>query len=163
MFDFIKRRALEKDDLKSMAKLMYQDVSEDGWDKENLTKRNLDFTVESIRFIDLYTKRLMTTEKGTELLNKHFGSFVVRIGAYIGEVIKNTIKQDFYWYEFDSVYDYSSALDEMDRRKESYSLLYSKKRDIVILPLLEVAQFLEGNAKYPNFLTYVEEMIKKNA
>jgi hypothetical protein len=142
---------------------MYRDVSEDVWDKENLTKRNLDFSIESTRFIDLYVKRLMNTEEGIELLNKHFDNFVVRIGAYIGEVIKNNINQDFFWYEFDSVYVYSSALDEIHRSEKPYSLLYSKKRDIVILPLLEVSQFLEGKSRYPNFLFYVEEMIKRNS
>lgn len=105
MFDFLKRTKLIKDDLRGMAALMYRDVSEDVWDKENLTKRNLDFSIESIRFIDLYAKRLMDTEKGVDLLNKHFDNIVLRIGAYTGEVIKNNIKQDFKWYEFESVYD----------------------------------------------------------
>ncbi|OKL37436.1 hypothetical protein [Domibacillus mangrovi] len=163
MFDFLKRTKLIKDDLKGMATLMYRDVSEDAWDKENLTKRNLDFTIESTRFIDMYVKRLMNTEKGIELLNKHFDNFVVRIGAYIGEVIKKNINQDFIWYEFDSVYAYSSALDEFHRSEKTYSLLYSKKRDIVILPLLETTHFLEGASTYPNFLAYVEDMIKKNS
>ena len=57
MFGFLNRAKLKKDDLKGIAKLMYQDVSEDSWDKENLTERNLDFTIESVRFIDLYTNR----------------------------------------------------------------------------------------------------------
>jgi hypothetical protein len=105
----------------------------------------------------------MNTEMGTELLNEHFDNFVVRIGAYIGEVIKNNIKQDFYWYEFDSVYNYSSKLDGVYSSIETQSVLYSKKRDIVILPLFVVSQFLEGNSPYTNFLTYVEEMIKQNA
>lgn len=43
----------------------------------------------------MYVERLMNTEKGIELLNKHFDNFVVRIGAYIGEVIKRNINQDF--------------------------------------------------------------------
>lgn len=162
MFGFLYKTKLSKDDLKGIAKLMYKDVSEDAWDKENLTKRNLDFTVESIRYIDLYAKRLMDTVVSTELLNKHFDSFTNRIGAYIGEVIKKNIKQDFHWYEFDSVYHYSSQLDGVYNRG-SYSVLYSKKRDTVILPLVMVSRFLEGNSPYPNILNYVEEMIKQNS
>lgn len=50
-----------------------------------------------------YAKRLMNTEMGTRRLNEYFDHFVVRIGAYIGEVNKNNVKQDFYWKEFDSV------------------------------------------------------------
>lgn len=162
MFGFFYKTKLRKDDLKGIAKLMYQDVSEDAWDKENLTKRNLDFTVESIRYIDLYVKRLMNTVVGSELLNKHFDNFTNRIGAYIGEVIKNNIKQDFRWYEFESVYHYSSKLNGVYNRG-NYSVLYSKKMDIVILPLVIVSQFLEGNSPYPNILNYVEEMIKQNS
>lgn len=137
-------------------------VSEDSWDKENLTKRNLDFTIESVRYLDTYKKRLMNTEFGTELLNKHFDILVVRIGAYIGDVIKNNIKQDFYWYKSDSVHDYSPNLDGVYITK-TQSVLYSKKRDIVILPLDMVSRFLKGNSPNSNFLTYVEETIKQNS
>jgi len=163
MFGFLNKAKLIKDDLKGIAKLMYQDVSNDSWDKENLTKRNLDFTIESVRYIDMYTKRLMNTEFGTELLNKHFDNLVVRTGAYIGEVIKNNIKQDFFWYESDSVYNYSPKLDGVFNNTKTQSVLYSKKRDIVILPLNVVSQFLKGNSSYSDFLTYVEETIKQNA
>jgi hypothetical protein len=163
MFDFLNRTRLVKDDLKGIAKLMYQDVSDDSWDKENLTKRNLDFTIESVRYIDMYTKRLMKLESGAELLNKHFDNFVVRIGAYLGEVIKINLKQDFYWYEFESVYNYSNKLDGVYSSIKSPSVLFSKKRDIVILPFNVVSEFLNGNSSYTNFLTYAEEMIRENS
>ncbi|WHZ05737.1 hypothetical protein QNH48_14400 [Neobacillus sp. YX16] len=141
---------------------MYQDVSNDSWDKENLTKRNLDFTIESVRYIDMYTERLLNTEFGTELLNKHFDNLVVRIGAYVGEVIKNNVKQDFYWYESDSVQNFSPNLNELHSVSKTQSVLYSKKRDKVILPLNVVSQLLKENCPYSNLLTYVEEMIKQN-
>lgn len=162
MFGFLNRKKLIKDDLKGRAKLMFQDVSDDAWDQENLTKKKLDFSIESIRYIDMYTKRLMTTEMGTTLLNEHFDNFVSRIGAYIGEVIKNNLNQDFLWYEFDSVYLYSSKLDGLQRAIKTEAVLYSKKRDLVILPLSVVAQFLEESSSYPNFLDYAEEMMKQN-
>lgn len=155
---FSRNPSLRKDNLKDIAKLMYQDVSDDPWDKENLTKKNLDFTIESIRFIDMYLKRLMNTK----LLNEHMDNFVLRIGAYIGEVIKRKIDQDFNWYEMDSVKEYSANVDGLDSRKKQ-SVLYSEKRDIVISPLLVVFQFLEGNSPYTNLQTYVEEMIKNNS
>jgi len=156
---FIRRNKLVKDDLKDIARLMYKDVSKDAWDQENLTKENLDFTVDSIRFIDLYSKKLMTTD--VELLNKHFNNFVNRIGAYVGEVIKRNINQDFQWYEFDSVYNHSAQLHNISRNKKSWTLLYSKSGDCVIMPLLEVADFFEGDSTYPSLLSYVEEMIRQ--
>ncbi|MGE7591947.1 hypothetical protein ACQKM1_00265 [Peribacillus frigoritolerans] len=163
MFGSLNKTKLIKNDLKGIAKLMYQDVSVDTWDQENLTKRNLDFTIESIRYIDAYTKRLSTTQMGRELLKNHFDNFVVRIGAYIGEVIKRNINQDFKWYEYDSVYHFSSALDEVNRGIKTETVLYSKKRDRVIMPLTVVAQHLEGNPAHADFLEYVEETIKQSS
>ncbi|WP_025025774.1 hypothetical protein [Caldalkalibacillus mannanilyticus] len=163
MFSFLKKTKLVKDPLKGIAKLMYDDVSDDAWDQENLTKRNLDFTIESIRYIDLYVNRLLTTEQGQALLNEHFDHLVSRIGAYIGEVIKSKIQEDFCWYEFHSVYQHSSNLAEEYRHTSPYTLLYSKKRDVVLSPLSEVAQFLQGKSDYPDFLAFVEHMVKQHS
>ncbi|MFT9597071.1 hypothetical protein [Mesobacillus sp.] len=163
MFNVFNKAKLQKDDLKGIAKLMYQDVFNDSWDKENLTKRNLDFTIESVRYIDMYTKRLMGTEFGTELLSKHFDNLVLRIGAYVGEVIKSNVNQDYHWYKSDSVENYSPNLNELHSVNKTQSVLYSKKKDKVILPLSIVSKLLKGNCQYSNLLTYVEEMIKQNS
>lgn len=142
---------------------MYQDVSEDPWDKEYLTKRNLDFSIESVRYVDMYTQRLMNSEMGSRLLKEHFDIFVSRIGAYLGEVIKENTRQDFYWYEFDSIASHSSKLDGVYKSNESESLLYSKDRDTVILPMVVVSQFLQRDSEYANFLAYVEDQIRRNS
>ena len=163
MFGFFTKNKLVKEDLRGIAKLMYVDVSDDPWDQENLTKRKLDFTVESVRTIDLYSKRLMTTEDGVKLMNQYYDNFVVRVGAYLGEVIRYSIyDNDFQWYEFNSVNSYSSKLNENDRRSGTDTVLYSKKRDIVLFPLADAELFLEGNSSYPSLLKYVEETIKLN-
>ncbi|WP_407271662.1 hypothetical protein [Radiobacillus sp. PE A8.2] len=162
MFNFLNKAKLKKDDLKGIAKLMYQDVSDDSWDKENLTKRNLDFTIESVRYIDIYAKRLMNTEFGNELLSRHFDNIAERIGAYTGEVIKSNINRDFYWYESDSVRNYLPNLNGEFSNSKIRAVLYSKKKDIAILPLNVVSQFLKRNSSYSNLLSYVEETIKQN-
>lgn len=156
---YFRSKGLVKDNLKGIAKLMYEDVSEEGWDQENLTKRNLDFTIESIQYIDLYTERLMKTEKGTVLLNEALDNMVNRIGAYIGEVIKRTINQDFTWYEFNSVYKNSKSFACVAEATRPYTLLYSKKKDRAILPLSVVEQFLKGDSEYTSLQEYVEKMI----
>ena len=157
---FLRRNKLVKDDLKGFAKIMYNDVSKAAWDQENLTKENLDYTVDSIRFIDLYVEKLMTTD--LEILNKHFDNLVNRIGAYVGEVIKRDLEQDFQWYEFDSVSNHSSQLYNISRNKKARTLLYSKKRDRVITPLMVVVDFFEGPTTYPSLQEYVEEMMLEN-
>ncbi len=162
MFNFLHKKKLIKEDLQGIAKLMYQDVSDDSWDKENLNKRNLNFTIESVRYIDTYAKRLMNTEFGNKLLSMHFDNLSKRVGAYVGEVIKNNINQDFYWYESDSVRNYSSNSNVELSNSTFQSVLYSKKKDIVIEPLDVVSQFLKWNSPYRDLLSYVEEAIKQN-
>lgn len=152
MFGFFNGKKLIKDNLKGMATLMYEDVSNDPWDQENLTKRNLDYTIESIRYIDQYTNRLMTTEMGTSLLDDHFDNFVLRIGAYIGEVLKRNMNQDITWYEFNSVYHYSSKLDDVQREIKEEAVLYSKKKRCRYLTCVCGSTVLERqlyNAQFP--------------
>lgn len=163
MFNFLKATTLKKDHLKGTAKLLFQDVSEEAWDRENLTKEKLDFTMDSLRYIDQYAVNLLNTENGTQLLSKHFENFSSRIGAYIGEVIKSTIQQDFHWYEFESIYKLTTKLDDFDDDDEKQSLLFSKKKDAIILPLLETSQFLKGESSYLTLVNYAEEMVNRNA
>ncbi|WP_421378155.1 hypothetical protein ACOJQI_12265 [Bacillus salacetis] len=161
MFGFVSRDKLVKDDLRGIAQLMYQDVSKDEWDQENLTKANLDFSLESVRVIDRYAKkRLMNAEYDSDLLHNHFDNFVNRLGAYIGEVVRRQISQDYNWYEAVSVYKYSDNVDKESLDKKFPAVLYSKKKDKVISPLKVVSEFLRGSSPYPNLLRYAEEMIK---
>lgn len=99
----------------------------------------------------------------SELLKQHFDNFVNRIGSYITEVIRRHINLDYKWYEYDSVYHFSSTLDGVHRGIKSETVLYSKKRDRVIIPLTVVAQYLDGNSTHTDFLDYVEEIIKQNS
>jgi len=106
---------------------------------------------------------LMTTEDGVKLMNQYIDNFVVRIGAYLGEVVRSSMyDNDFQWYEFNSVNSYSSKLNESDRHPETDTVLYSKKRDIVLFPITDAELFLEGKSPYPTLLNYVEETIKLN-
>ena len=101
----------------------------------------------------------MKTEKGTVLLNEALDNMVNRIGAYIGEVIKRTINQDFTWYEFNSVYKNSKSFACVAETTRPYTLLYSKKKDKAILPLSVVEQLLKGDSEYTTLQEYVEKMI----
>ncbi|MFP3388650.1 hypothetical protein [Brevibacillus sp. SIMBA_040] len=161
MFRFLHRKRLVNIDAKGLAQLMYEDVSSDRWDQENLTKRNLNFSIDSICYIDTYTTRLLTTEAGKTLLQNHFDSFVIRLGAYTGEVIRRNSQQDFAWYELDSVCHYSAKWDEVYDADPDEAVLYSKTKDMALFPLSVVRQFLKGDSPYPNFLSYVDEVLKE--
>jgi len=156
---FFKRDKLKKADMKYMAKWLYNDVSPDEWDQQHLTKDNLDFSVPSVRIVDEYVKRLMTTEIGQKLLLKHLQNFTKRLGAYIGEVIRNGIDGDYKWYDCQSIQEHTIHLQNYVRVVNEESVLYSKKLDRVICPIFEVSQYLNGKSNYKMLLNYVEEVI----
>ncbi|WP_260398278.1 hypothetical protein [Peribacillus simplex] len=61
---FFKKRKLNKNNIKFMAELLYEDVSSEKWDQANLTKDNLNLSIESVRLVDEYADRLMHTDFG---------------------------------------------------------------------------------------------------
>ena len=141
-------------------KLLYEDVSPEKWDQENLTKDNLNFSIESVRLVDEYARRLMNTDFGQQLLKEHPDNFSVRIGVYLGEVIKNHMNGQYKWFEFKSIQENTVHLNNCMASVKNESVLYSKKLDKVICPIYETIQYLNGKSKYKTLLNYVDEVIK---
>ncbi|MGD6833017.1 hypothetical protein ACQCT5_12690 [Sutcliffiella halmapala] len=159
MFFFL--RKMQKVNNRGLAKLMFQDVSDDSWDQRNLTKENLDFSLNSLDYMNQYIDNLLNTKRGQELLDKHFSNFVLRIGAYFGEVVKEHTVNSFHWYEYDTIFSHTTKLDEYGDQIIDQDVLYDKKREVVILPLYEVQLFLKGQSRYERLSLFVEDMIEK--
>ena len=156
---FIKPKLIENDK-KYIAKMLFKDVSSDKWDKANLTKANLDFSIDSVRIVNEYADRLMQTEFGQQLLAEYPDNFTMRIGAYLGEVIKNHKVGQYRWFDFNSIQENTVHLNNYVVSVKDEAVLYSKQMDKVLCPIYEVKQYFEGNSNYNNLLTYVEEAIK---
>lgn len=77
-------------------------------------------------------------------------------------MLKLSIGYDFKWYEANSAYQQVPHVDFKGRSKDSYSVLYSKKRGILIDPSQVVTKLVAGDAVYPSLLEYVEKVIQEN-
>ena len=157
---FLIKPRLTKNDKKFSAKLLFNDVSPDQWDQENLTKKKLDFTIDSVRIVNEYADRLRQTDAGIKLFKEHKDNFTNRIGAYLGEVIKNNTIAQYHWYDFHSIRENTAHLKYAVTSVKDDAVLYSKKLDKVLCPIYEAKQYLEGKSNYNSLLTYVEEAIK---
>ncbi|MBM7663653.1 hypothetical protein JOC25_000109 [Solibacillus kalamii] len=157
---FFLKPKLIKNDLKYMAELLSKDVSPDQWDQHNLTKANLDYSLDSVRLVNEYADRLIQTEFGQQLLKEHADNFTTRIGVYLGEVIKNHKAGKYRWFDFNSIKKNTVHLNHYVLSVKDESVLYSKKMDTVLCPIYEVKQYFEGNSNYDNFMAYVEEAIE---
>ncbi|MEG0386254.1 MAG: hypothetical protein RR642_16050 [Solibacillus sp.] len=157
---FFRRSKLIKNDKKFSAKLLFKDVSPEKWDQHNLTKENLDFSIDSVRLVNEYADRLMKTDLGQQLLKEHPDNFTVRIGAYLGEVIKNHAPGQYRWFDFTSIKENTVHLNDYIMSVEDEAVLYSRKLDKAICPIYEVKQYFNGKSTYNNYLSYVEDAIK---
>ena len=151
---------LIKNDKKFSAELLFKDVSSDQWDKDNLTKDNLDFSIDSVRLVNEYADRLIHTEFGQQLLKDHPDNFITRIGAYLGEVIKNHKMGQYRWFDFHSIKENTVHLNDYKNSVEDEAVLYSKEMDKVLCPIYEAKQYMDGKSTSDNLLTYVEDAIK---
>ena len=151
---------LIKNDKKNSAKLLFKDVSPNQWDKDNLTKENLDFSIDSVRIVNEYADRLMHTEFGQQLLKEHYDNFVTRIGAYVGEVIKHHKMGQYRWYDFTSIKENTVHLNGVLQSVKDESVLYSKEMNKVLCPIYEAKQYIDGQSSYENLLAYVEDTVK---
>lgn len=157
---FFLKPKLIKNDKKFNAELLFKDVSPDQWDRDNLTKANLDYSIDSVRLVYEYAERLIHTEYGQQLLREHPDNFITRIGAYLGEVIKNHKDGQYRWFDFYSIKEKTVHLNNYVQSVEDESVLYSKKMDNVLCPIYEVKRYFEGKSNYKDFLAYVEQAIK---
>ena len=155
---FFKRNKLVKDNKRYSAELLYKDVSPDNWDQENLTVRNLDFSIDSVRIINEYADRLFLTDDGKEVLKNHFENFTTRIGAYLGEVLKQHLRGQYEWYEWKSVKKNTNHLNDR-MYLEGEAVLYSKELDDVLFPIYEANLYLTGKSTYTHLLAYIEDVI----
>ncbi|USK35926.1 hypothetical protein LIT25_11895 [Bacillus sp. F19] len=145
--------------VKGLAELMYQDVSEDKWDQTNLTREKLNYSNESLYLVNEYVNRL----KGTDLLNKNVNTFSIRIGAYIGEVIRKNINDDYHWYEYTTVEHLIPKAHNFNDYIKTQQVIYSKKNNRMIVPMYEVYNYFLGNFEYKDLYSYVTEMIEQNS
>lgn len=157
---FFLKPKLIKNDKKFIAELLFKDVSPDQWDQEYLTKANLDYSIDSVRLVNEYAERLIHTEFGQQLLREHSDNFITRIGAYLGEVIKNHKDGQYRWFDFNSIKENTEHLNNYVLSVEDESVLYSKKMDNVLCPIYEVKRYFDGKSNYNNFLAYVEQAVK---
>ncbi|WP_339176363.1 hypothetical protein MKY51_07895 [Solibacillus sp. FSL R5-0691] len=157
---FFLKPKLIKNNKKSIADLLFKDVSPEQWDQDHLTKANLDYSIDSVRLVNEYAERILHTEFGQQLLKEHSEKLITRIGAYLGEVIKNHKDGHYRWFEFNSVKANTVHLNEYEQSVKDESVLYSKKLDHALCPIYEVKQYFDGKPNYNHFLAYVEQAIK---
>jgi len=97
----------------------------------------LDYSVDSLKWIDLDLDAVRTTPpQGEDMLR-----LVLRVGAYVGEVIRRNSAQKMNWLDFDEAAKLNSMVEKLGRQPGTLAVLWTAPTGITF-PLGKVQKFL---------------------
>jgi len=111
---------------------------------EELDTSRFDFTVESLGAMDEHLERMRTRE----LSNRDWNSFILRSGAYVGEVIRRftPLPTEWHWLGYEDAAAVQPFVASLGKSIDTAAVLWDGK-DGVIYPLAKVAKYLRNGSE----------------
>jgi hypothetical protein len=108
---------------------------------ELLEVSRLDFSVESLRVVDDH----LNVMRGRSLQGKDMLCFVLRAGAYVGEVIRRHAAPgiSWHWIDYEQAVAISPGLSQFGKGIGTVAVLWDGKKGF-IFPLAKVGKFLQN-------------------
>jgi len=123
---------------------------------ESLNVSRLDFSVDSLAFVDDF----LDTVRLKKLEDADLGKLVLRCGAYVGEVIRrNAIGKTYHWLDYDEALRINKMIANFGKSLGTAAVLWDGS-DGIIFPLAKVGKFLE-NGREDSVLMLTKVMIEK--
>ena len=133
----IKNVDIEFEELSQMLFLFEEDPT---LERDFLLNANLEFSLESLKKIDDYLEKI----KSHPEFENNYSKIVLRVGAYVGQVIKLNSKKNFHWYDFENSIKINRELEQFGESIATVALLIDKDNDETLFPLAKVCKFLEN-------------------
>lgn len=111
--------------------------------REALDVSALDYSLESLKSVDSYLKKLHEMHLDTS--GKEYQNVVVWGGAYLGEVIRRNAQLNYHWMEYE---DYMAKVDSTIRKSiplilTTHMLLVAVTNLYMTMPMNKVARWIE--------------------
>jgi len=124
---------------------------------ELLDASRLDFTVESLGFVDDYLEQM----RARQLDDESYGKLVLRCGAYVGEVILRTAKDAAYhWLDYKGALKIDKNMAEFGESLATAAVLWDSATGLTF-PLGKVMKFLE-NGREDSVQFFARVIIEKS-
>ncbi len=129
--------------LEQLAELLVQDqiVCEMYLYKE-LDSKSLNYSVESLHIVDTYLSAVHKIPPEEDDLVR----VILRVGAYVGEVIRRNASIDLNWLDFDEATQVSSLVSQLGKQASTLAVLWAEPNSITF-PLGKVQKFIEAGAE----------------
>lgn len=110
--------------------------------KEFLNSLDINYSLDSLKFIDNY----LDTIRGSKELEQNYIHIVLRVGAYVGEVIKINSNKDYHWYDFKTASRLQSSIKKW-KGFETSAILHSMGTDETTFPINKVCKYLNNGSE----------------
>lgn len=143
--------------VKAIAELLLSDKESVEFRDDYLEKDQLDYSIESLKYIDSYLEKVRKNKKFIK--NELYSKIILRCGAYSGEVIRKNSKKDFSWTTYDEAVKNHKIIKDYGKSLLTQYILESKKNNIIIFPMAKVEKYL-SNGKAESLFFYGETILK---
>ena len=124
---------------------------------ELLDASRLDFTVESLAFVDDYLDQM----RQRQLEDEAYGKLVLRCGAYVGEVVlRNTKGKTYHWLDYKGALKINKSIAAFGESLGGAAVLWDSATGLTF-PLAKVQKFLD-NGREDSVQFFAKVMIEKS-
>jgi hypothetical protein len=126
---------------------------------ELLDASRLDFTVESLGFVDDYLDQMRKRKLDED--GEDYSKLVLRCGAYVGEVIlRNAHGKSFHWLDYKGALKMDKSIADFGESLGSAAVLWDSDSGLWF-PLAKVQKFLD-NGREDSVQFFAEVVMKKS-
>lgn len=125
--------------LADLSRMLWEEELNPTYKKNLLSTENLDFSVDSLKSIDEYLEMVHAEQPCDEELLK----IGLRVGAYVGEVIRKNSSVSYNWLDFDEAAKINKLVVELELHLATSAVLWSEP-DNVMFPIAKVLKFVEN-------------------
>lgn len=132
------------EELQDLSYMLFDFPEDPTYGVENLDSSKLDFSIESLVYINEY----LDTVRDMELSDQDYFIVCLRAGAYVGEVIrKNDTKQTWQWLSYDQALEVDQEfIEQLGESIGTIAVIYSSEGTLAF-PLAKIQKYLENGSE----------------
>ena len=154
---FSRKPKLQDDALRELAQMFVWLPDDPTPGAELLDALRLDFTVESLGFVDDY----LAIMRDRKLEGEAYGKVVLRCGAYVGEVIRRKAEgKRLHWLDYKGALRINKAIGDFGQGLGTAAVLWDSGAGLTF-PLGKVMKFLE-NGREDSVKFFAQVLIEKS-
>jgi len=123
--------------------MFYHDRENQTYKRELLDEKKLDFSLESLRHVDVYLEVLHAKPPQDEDATVRV---VLRCGAYVGEVIRKSSPNKMHWVAFKEAAKFSAFAKGLGYSVATAGILWRDPENMCF-PLAKICKFLENGSE----------------